>query len=61
VFEVPEIAVQLLESKTESKEAFYRVARQIARKTLAAKRGDLPCATVEDRIDGVERLRIAVR
>ena len=59
-FEIPEISMQLVECKTESKEAFYRVARQIACNTLAAKRGDLRVVAAEGRIDSVKRRRVAL-
>ena len=56
LFKIFEIAAKLFERKAESKQTFYGVARQIARDTLAAKRGDLGGVAIEARIDGVQRL-----
>jgi hypothetical protein len=50
LFEVLKIGAQLFERKTQSKQAFDRVARQIVRETVAAKRGDLGTIAVEGRI-----------
>ncbi|HEX3495074.1 MAG TPA: hypothetical protein VHT48_06860, partial [Methylocella sp.] len=55
LFELPEIMAQLLKRKTESKQAFQRVNRQIARKTIAAKRSYLGYVAVKGSIDSGKR------
>src|SRR5258705_12311671 len=57
--EILEMLEQLLQRKTESKNAFYLIDRQAARQSLAAKHGDFCGVAGERQLDSIERRRMA--